>query len=301
MSEETIKLSHIILYVDKTIPERDVMAFCTNIRSEEPQMGFTYLCYDNRFTPDGVEALVNLINSMSISKRSLFIITDSKNALMYASDQGIANAAVFAKGGENRDLSGALYCIEDIGFMDHARINRMWQRHHKIPWTIATTDRLVIREQTMEDIDSLYKLYDDDDIRRFVEPLYEDRKKEEEYLRDYIDNQYRFYEYGLWALTLKDTGELIGRAGIGSREGYDIPELGYVIGKRFRRKGYATEALRAIIVYGCEELGFDRYMAFTSQRNIPSVKLLERMGFLRAGCDEIMGRLHDRYLLTKTQ
>ena len=150
-------------------------------------------------------------------------------------------------------------------------------------------------------MDSLYNIYDDEEILRFVEPLYEDREKEEQYMRDYIDNQYRFYEYGLWALTLKDTGELIGRAGIGSREGYDIPELGYVIGKRFREKGYAAEALRAIIEYGCEELGLDRFMAFTSANNIPSVKLLKRLGFSYAGYDEIMGRLHDMYLLTKTQ
>jgi RimJ/RimL family protein N-acetyltransferase len=195
----------------------------------------------------------------------------------------------------------ALYCIEDIEFMDYDRINRMWMRHHGIPWTITVTGRLIIREQTEDDLAGLYGIYDDDEIRKFVEPLYEDREKEREYMRDYIANQYRFHEYGLWALTLKDGGELIGRAGFSVREGYDIPELGYVIGRDHRRRGYAAEALGAIMDYGREELGLCEYVAFCDSANTASARLLESLGFSRSGSDQIMGRIHDRYLLTLKQ
>ena len=145
------------------------------------------------------------------------------------------------------------------------------------------------------------EIYDDDEIRRFVEPLYKDRRAERQYIRDYIANQYRFHEYGLWAVTLKESGELIGRAGFSVREGYDIPELGYVIGRKYRNSGYAKEALRAIVTYGKEELGLYDYMAFTDSRNEASVRLLKSLGFVPEGCDNIMGRLHDRYFLTLEQ
>lgn len=289
--------SHIIVYVDKTVPKRGIRAFCTNIKCEDPGLGFTYLCYDNQSDTDPV----NMFNSSKESPRSLFIITDSKAALDAGLDLGIACAAYMQKSGENRDLSRALYCIEDIEYMDLKRIRRMWQRHHGIPWTIAVTDRLIIREQTEDDLDALYEIYDDDQIRRFVEPLYEEREAERRYLRDYIANQYRFHEYGLWAVTKKDDGELIGKAGFSVREGYDIPELGYVIGRKYRNAGYAKEALSAIVSYGKEELGLSEYMAFTDSRNEASVKLLKSLGFVPGGCDNIMGRLHDRYLLTLGQ
>ena len=292
-------LSHIILIVNKTVSKEDLSSFCTNIRSENPGTELTYLCYDN-LTPCSADDLsVKLTNSLQKGTDQLFMITDSGEAAQFSEDNDIACAALGS--GDDPRLRKLLYCIEDIGFMTFERINRMWQRHHGIPWIITETDRLIIREQVLSDIDGLYEIYDDDETRRYVEDLYEDRKAEEKYLRDYIDNQYRFHEYGLWALTLKDTGELIGRAGIGIREGYDIPELGYVIGKKYRRKGYAGEALRAIISYGSGELGLDEYMAFTSPKNTPSVRLLEKLGFSRSGKDVIMGREHDMYLLTLGQ
>ena len=100
---------------------------------------------------------------------------------------------------------------------------------------------------------------------------------------------------------LRETGKLIGRAGFSLREGYDIPEIGYIIGKRYRRAGYAKEALNAMIGYGRNELGIDEYMAFSSDRNKASVELLKSLGFCRKGQAEIMGRMHGMYILTKQQ
>ena len=295
------KLSHIIIYVDKNVSEEDILAFCTNIKAKYPEMGFTYLCYDNQSQPNHGGDMVKLINSAKYAPDFLFIITDSQDALSAALDRGVACAALNTACNDSEDLYRARYCLEDIGFISYERIRRIWQRHHTIPWTIAVTPRLEIREQTEEDLDSLYDIYDDDEAARFVEPLYMDRDKEAAYLRDYISCQYGFHEYGLWAVTLKETGELIGRAGFFIREGYDIPELGYIIGRRHRRMGYAKEALVAITGYGLDELGFDRYMAFTDSRNTASVRLLESLGFFREGSDVIMGRMHDRYILTLHQ
>ncbi len=301
MDEKAIKLSHIIVYVNENLPKRDFLAFCTNVRSDVPLIGFTYLCYDNQFPEKIPERLCNLIDSLRENVKELFVITDSVLAMDFAKAAGIACAALRTEGCEAPERFPVLYCIEDIEYMPFGRIERMWQREHGIPWTIARTKRLIIREQTMDDLDSLYDIYDDAEAGRFVEPLYEDREKERQYLQDYIDNQYRFYEFGLWAVVLTDTGELIGRAGIGIREGYEIPETGYIIGKRFRCMGYAKEAMEAVIDYGLQELGLTRYMAFTSAQNVPSVRLLKSLGFVMSGHADIMGRIHDMYILTKQQ
>ena len=122
---------------------------------------------------------------------------------------------------------------------------------------------------------------------------------ETDYLQKYIDNQYRFYEYGIWALTLKENGELIGRAGISLREGYGIPEVGYVIGKAYQRQGYAKEALSAIIDYAAEEFEMRQFIAFTKEKNRPSVNLLKSLGFVKTGNALIKGGDHAVYTLTK--
>ncbi len=299
MNESTNLLSHVILNVNKNTPESSILSFCTNVKSECASVGFTYLCYDNRIAGNDISLLKDKLETLQISKDTLFVITDSGSALGFLGEAGIASAALYNEDIRNGTMLPALYCIEDLDYMTFDRINRMWERSRGIPWTITVTDRLIIREQTPEDLDDLYELYDDDMIREFVEPLYADRSKEEEYIRDYIANQYRFYEYGIWALVRKQDGKLIGRAGLSLRDGYDTPEIGYVIGSRYRQNGYAKEALDAIIDYADRELGIEELLAFTKERNKASVRLLRSIGFEKRGHADIMGIDHTMYVLTK--
>ena len=295
---ETQNLSHIIIYVDENLPKTPFLAFCTKAKSERDDFWFTYICYDNQF--EDMENLARAVfHDPLTDRKSVFLITDLPAALRYANENGIAAAALRTDLNRDNDLSSVLYCIEEIEYMSLERINRMWQRHFHIPWTIRVTDRMVIREHVMEDIEDLYDIYADRLTSVYMEDLYEDPEEEAEYLRKYIDNQYRFFEYGIWALTLKEDGKLIGRAGISMREGFDIPEIGYMIAGPYRGKGYATEAVRAVIQYGCRELGFEKYMAFTRQENLASIKVLERLGFLREGIFDIRGGEHVMYTLTK--
>lgn len=63
----------------------------------------------------------------------------------------------------------------------------------------------------------------------FVEPLY-DYETELEYQKAYIENMYGFYEYGMWLVFLKETGRLIGRAGL------EHDEMGYMIAQQFQNQ-----------------------------------------------------------------
>ena len=81
--------------------------------------------------------------------------------------------------------------------------------------------------------------------------------KDEAFLRRYIETQYVFFDYGLWAL-FRRAGEVreaqfLGLVGFSPEE---PPELGYALLRESRRQGYATEAALAALRYAAEELGF---------------------------------------------
>ena len=69
----------------------------------------------------------------------------------------------------------------------------------------------------------------------------------------------------------------------------------------YQNKGYAKEAMKAIIEYAAEELEMSDLIAFTKEKNTASVKLLESLGFSRRGHVLIKGGYHSMYLLTKRQ
>lgn len=77
----------------------------------------------------------------------------------------------------------------------------------------------------------------------------------------------------------KESGDVIGRAGFSCREGYDEPELGFIIGVPWQRRGYAEEVCRGILLYGWECLEFDRVQALVEVENAASLKLCDKLGF----------------------
>lgn len=269
------KLSHIIVAVENSIPHGDICAFCTNVCKSRPDIRFTYNCYDNQ----SPESLYKLLNNYDSSKEELFVITDSQTIINFTNNIGVAAVGLYTQENKKSGLSHVLYCIEDIEFVDFSTIYRMWQRFWRIPWTIAITQRLIIREQIPEDIDDLYRIYKDPEVTRYTENLYPDKEEELKYLQDYVDKQYRYYEYGIWAIEKKDTKELIGRAGVSLRPGCDDLELGFVIGKDYQKKGYAIEACEAIVDYACKELYAKRIVAYCHPKNTASIGLLKKLGF----------------------
>ena len=196
---------------------------------------------------------------------------------------------------------------DETDLPDNAYIHRIWQRYMHLPWLIAETERLIIRESVMEDLPYFQKFYEEERDNPDVQPLYEDKhtqsrtgirhseqmliqnkqmRQQQEQLRTYITTRYPLFEYGLWTIVDKATNTVIGRAGIeelpenyGSLSGE--PELSYLIGKEYRRRGIATEACRAILRYAAEELEMKRICLRTSKANLPSQKLAEKLGLLK--------------------
>ncbi len=198
---------------------------------------------------------------------------------------------------QNKDASfeGALYVIEQIEEVDFETIDMAYRRLACLPWDILTTGRCMIRETMVEDVDSFYEIYAEPEITEYMEDLYADRDEEIAYIEEYRKNVYEFYGYGMWTVLTKD-GTIIGRAGISWREGFDVPELGFVIGVPWQKQGYAFEVCSAILDYAKKELGFVQVQALVMEGNAKSDALCEKLGFRIGGTNLLEGETYKLYI-----
>lgn len=193
-------------------------------------------------------------------------------------------------------------CVADIiveGFdeVDVQFLDRIMKRAQGLPWITVVTGRCYLREMTLDDLDDLFALYAQPGITDYTEPLYE-RPQEEQYTRDYIENMYRFYGYGMWLVCDRESGALIGRAGFSHQDLGDeiVLEMGYIIGVPWQRQGYATEVCEKLLAFARTNLAdFGTLNCFVEPGNTASHGLMGKLAFDRAGTVTIGGKRMIRY------
>ena len=151
------------------------------------------------------------------------------------------------------------------------------------------TERIVLREFVAADWEAvlhyqrdprylrLYPWHDrtEDDVRSFVRMLVDHQSEQPR----------RKFQL---AITLPESGELIGNCGVRLKDGSDLEaDCGYELSPRYWGLGYATEAARAMVDFGFRELGVHRLSATVNAENTASSRVLERLGF------ELEGRLRE--------
>ncbi len=157
---------------------------------------------------------------------------------------------------------------------------------------ILETNRLILRHLVPKDIDALFKLYSDPEIRQYFPEgilTYEETKEELEW---FLNGHPEHPELGLWATVHKGTGQFIGRCGLlpwTIEERHEV-EIAYMIAKEFQRQGLAIEAARAILQYGFENLKLSRLICLIDPANIASQKVAQYIGMtLEKEVDGIAG------------
>lgn len=227
-----------------------------------------------RLEKEGLEASLYLGDGVEPEKEEI-LVTDCRTGELWAMENHCPCLGIEAK--ERLHTS---YITEHWTWISACYLDRIYRRFYGLPWQIFETERCLVREMTVEDMEGLYGLYEEE-ITRYVEPLYEDKDKEKAYILDYIKHMYGFFEYGMWLVEDRKNGKIIGRAGISNREvnGVTEPELGYIIGKAYQRKGYGMEVCRGILAYAKEELGMEFLNCFIGEDNRPSLALAEKLGF----------------------
>lgn len=206
-------------------------------------------------------------------------ITDDETVLKDLLNKKLPVAAYLHEGNRGKNMSGAKYAFEEPEHLESIYFERVYRRYRGLSWDILETDRCYLRETQVEDVDAFYEIYKEPEMTRYTEALYESKISERAYVREYIEKVYSYFEFGIWTVILKDTGEVIGRAGLNVREGYDMPELGYVIGRPWQHKGIATEICQAILEYARTEHGMEKVMTIIQEENRVSLRLAEKLGF----------------------
>ena len=147
---------------------------------------------------------------------------------------------------------------------------------------VIETERLLLREMTYDDFNALYKVLADSDIMHHY-PYTFDEKKVRNWIERNIE-RYRVFGFGLWAVCLKNTGEMIGDCGLTMQliNGDIQPEIGYHIRADKQRKGYAKEAAIAVRNWTFNNTPFNIVCSYMKAGNKASVKTA-----MSYGCKQI--------------
>jgi RimJ/RimL family protein N-acetyltransferase len=143
---------------------------------------------------------------------------------------------------------------------------------------VLETPRLELREFVASDADALARILSDPETIRYY-PAPFDRRG----IEDWIQRNLRRYStdgFGLWAMVLKESSELIGDCGLTRQivEGIEEIEIGYHLRRDHWGKGLATEAARAVRDHGFAKLKADRLISLIRPENTPSRRVAERNG-----------------------
>lgn len=163
------------------------------------------------------------------------------------------------------------------------------------------TDRLILRPYQVNDWErvhiygsdpdfSKYELWGPnsvEDTHKFVAEMVEQIKSAPRYKFDF-------------AVCLKENGLLIGGCGIRREtETSQVANLGWAINPEFQKKGYATEAAKALIQFGLQKFNLKVIYATCDTRNVPSFKVMEKLGMQRVGfikgTKEVKGHIRDSW------
>jgi RimJ/RimL family protein N-acetyltransferase len=148
------------------------------------------------------------------------------------------------------------------------------------------TDRLILREHTLQDFDALYAMWSEPAVYRHIIGRPSTREEAWARLLRY-SGHWRLLGYGYWVLEERATGNYIGDMGFADYH-RDIdpplngrPELGWALTTSVHRKGYATEALQAITAWGDAHFAGKETCAMIAPENIASMRLAEKIGFVK--------------------
>ena len=146
------------------------------------------------------------------------------------------------------------------------------------------TENLVLRRIQLPDSEALFKILADDQVTQYYDDdAFGDITQAHRQIEAW-ENGYQSRRCIRWGITRIDDASLIGSCGYyGFHTWHMRAGIGYELARPFWRRGIMTEALNAIIDLGFREMGLNRIEAVVMPENVPSIKLLEKLGFGNEG------------------
>ena len=146
------------------------------------------------------------------------------------------------------------------------------------------TERLLLRRWRESDREPFARMNADPDVVRFFVAPYS--REQSDALVDEAERQFEVRGIGLWAVEIPEHAAFIGYVGLMTNRYFSIPEVGWRLDKTHWHHGYATEAARAATADGFKRIGLEEINSFTSLLNVPSIRVMERLGMTHDAADD---------------
>jgi ribosomal-protein-alanine N-acetyltransferase len=163
------------------------------------------------------------------------------------------------------------------------------------PFPVIETKNLILRKITNDDVYDIFELRNDPRMNEYTDTRLDETQEE---TKSYIEKMNKGNDEGkwiIWAIEHKQHKKVIGSVSI-----WNIyleqrsAELGYGITPSYQNKGLMTEALLSVIDYGFNVMNLSSLEAYTEEKNINSIKLLETCKFIEVNRVDDKGYYSDR-------
>ena len=150
--------------------------------------------------------------------------------------------------------------------------------------SIIETDRLILRSWKSEDLPLFTEMNKDPRVMRYFPAILTDEQTESFYNR--IQSEFERNGWGLYAVELKSNGTFIGYVGL-HEIGFDADftpgvEIGWRLATDFHNQGLATEAAKEVLKLARQN-GLQRLYSFTTKQNVPSERVMQKIGMTKVG------------------
>ncbi|MGB5647002.1 GNAT family N-acetyltransferase [Muriicola sp.] len=172
--------------------------------------------------------------------------------------------------------------------------------------TLIETERLLLREITLDDKEDLFTLHSHPEVQKYTgEPVVESLDEMEKAILGRIAH-YKKYGFGRWATILKEGMQFVGWAGLLYLPEFDEIDLGYRFLPKYWGAGIATEASHAILTHGFTTLKLKKIIAIAMKENKASIRVMEKVGMeffqfapYEPGGEDVVWYRCDKKLLSK--
>ena len=152
------------------------------------------------------------------------------------------------------------------------------------PFPILSTQRLLLRRLTNDDVEELFIMRSDKTRMKYVPRPVAKEKQEALDLIERINTGIDANQNINWVIELKETKQFVGTIGYyRSKPEHYRSEVGYMIQKQYEGKGYTTEALQEVLKYGFNQMNLHSIEAVIDPKNIASEKILQKCNFVKEG------------------
>ena len=171
-----------------------------------------------------------------------------------------------------------------------------------------TTERLVLRPLSMDDLDDIARFVADPETMRYIGAGGTRTRDQARVTLEHMIQSFEAQGFGQLGVERKEDGALLGRCGLlvwdaetwTITEDDDEPveiEVAYLVGRDYWGNGYATEAATAVCDWALAELGLERLIALIYPGNVRSIRVAEKLGMAPEGEIEIFGNRVSLYAL----